>query len=87
MIVGLMADPYTGLFWPQRIEKADVVVKEGLPVAKTLDWLTLTTAPSIEVPAEAWADWDASNQVFITAGEKYTSTQTANYKGHRYLSG
>ena len=23
---GVIADPYTGLFWPQRIEKADVVV-------------------------------------------------------------
>ena len=41
---GVIADPYTGLFWPMRIEKADVVVKEGLPVAKTFDWLTLTTA-------------------------------------------
>ena len=51
--------------------------KEGLPVAKTLDWLTLTTAPSIEVPADAWVDWDAMNQMFITAGEKFTSTLTA----------
>jgi peptide/nickel transport system substrate-binding protein len=73
----VMADPYTGLYWPLRLEKADVVVKEGLPIAKTLDWLTLTTAPSIEVPSGAWVDWDAKNQVFITAGEKYTSTQTA----------
>jgi peptide/nickel transport system substrate-binding protein len=78
--VGVLADPYTGLFWPQRIEKMDVVVKEGLPVAKTLDWVTLSTAASIEVPADAWSDWDAVNQKFITAGEKFTSTQTANTK-------
>jgi peptide/nickel transport system substrate-binding protein len=74
---GTVADPYTGLVWPNRIEKADVVVQEGLPVAKTLDWLTLTTAPSIEVPADAWVDWDATTQTFIKASEKYTSTVTA----------
>ena len=77
---GIIADPYTGLYLPQRIEKADVVVEEGLPVAKTLDWLTLTTAPSIEVPSTAWVDWDAKTQTFITAGDKYTSTVTAKSK-------
>lgn len=77
---GVMADPYTGLNWPQRIEKADMTVKTGLPVAKTLDWLTLTTADNIEVPADAWTDWDAKAGKFITVGEKYTSTQTANVK-------
>jgi peptide/nickel transport system substrate-binding protein len=77
---GVLFDPYTGLQLPSRIEKAEVVAKEGLPVAKTLDWLTLSTAPTIEVPKEAWVDWDAKNQKFITAGEKYTSTATANLK-------
>jgi peptide/nickel transport system substrate-binding protein len=74
---GVLADPYTGLAWPQRIESADVVVEEGLPVAKTLDWLTLETAPSIEVPSDAWVDWDPVNMKFITVGEAYTSTVTA----------
>ncbi|MGE5123157.1 MAG: ABC transporter substrate-binding protein, partial [Acidobacteriaceae bacterium] len=74
---GVITDPYTGLYYPDRAEKADVVVQEGLPVAKTLDWLTLSTAPSIEVPADAWVDWDATNQVFIKASEKFTSTVTA----------
>jgi peptide/nickel transport system substrate-binding protein len=78
--LGLMPDPYTGLFWPQRVEKAEVVVKEGLPVGRTLDWLTLDFAPSIEVPDDAWVDWDATTQTFITAAEKYTQTQTANSK-------
>jgi peptide/nickel transport system substrate-binding protein len=73
----LIADPYTGLYLPLRLEKADVVVQEGLPVAQTLDWFTLSTAPSIEVPADAWVDWDATNQKWITASEKYTSTLTA----------
>jgi peptide/nickel transport system substrate-binding protein len=77
---GVVADPYTGLFLPNRIEKADITVKEGLPVAKTLDWLTLNFAPSIEVPGDTWVDWDAKAQKWITAAEKYTQTQTANSK-------
>ncbi len=77
---GVIADPYTGLAWPQRIEKAEITVKEGLPVGKTLDWVTLNTAPSIEVPGDAWVDWDAANQKFITASEKFTQTVTANTK-------
>lgn len=74
---GTLNDPYTGLVWPQRIEKAEIVVVEGLPVAKTLDWVTLSTAASIEVPGDAWVDWDAVNQKFITAAEAYTQTVTA----------
>jgi peptide/nickel transport system substrate-binding protein len=77
---GMMSDPYTGLNWPLRIESANIVVKEGLPVAKTLDWIGLETAASIEVPADAWADWNAVDQVFVTVGEKYTDTLTANVK-------
>ena len=67
---GTIPDPYTGLVWPQRIESAAITVEEGLPVGKTLDWLTLDFAPEIQVPGEAWVDWDAENQVFITADEK-----------------
>jgi peptide/nickel transport system substrate-binding protein len=81
---GTVPDPYTGLSLPQRIEKAEVVVQQDLPVGKTLDWLTLSTAPSIEVPADAWIDWDPVNQKFITVGEKYTQTQTALTKSTVY---
>jgi len=77
---GVISDPYTGLSLPQRIEKADVVVKTGLPVAKTLDWVTLNFQDSIEVPADAWADWDAKTQTWIKVSDKYTSTVTANSK-------
>jgi len=74
---GLIPDPYTGLAWPQRIEHADVVVQEGLPVFKTLDWVDLQFAPSIVVPADAWVDWDATAQRFLTAAEVYPEPQTA----------
>jgi peptide/nickel transport system substrate-binding protein len=67
---GTIPDPYTGLVWPQRIESAAITVEEGLPVGKTLDWLTLDFAPEIQVPGDAWVDWDAVNQVFVTADEK-----------------
>jgi peptide/nickel transport system substrate-binding protein len=70
----VIPDPYTGLYWPQRIEKAEITVKEGLPVVKTLDWVDLKFAPEIQVPADAWVDWDATNQKFVTASEKYTDT-------------
>jgi hypothetical protein len=39
-------------------------------VGKTLDWVDLQFVPSIEVPGDAWVDWDAENQVFITASAK-----------------
>jgi len=68
-----IADPYTGLAWPQRIQSATVVAKTGLPIGKTLDWVNLEFADEIQVPADAWADWDATTQTFIPAGEGVTA--------------
>ncbi len=81
---GLVSDPSTGLAWPQRIERAEVVVREGLPVGRTLDWVSLEFAPEIVVPDDAWVDWDAANQVFLTAAEVYTETATAAYMSTVY---
>jgi peptide/nickel transport system substrate-binding protein len=75
-----LPDPYTGLPWPQLLSTAEVTVQQGLPVFKTLDWVTLKTAPSIEVPKDAWSDWDVENQKFITAGERFTQTVTSKAK-------
>ncbi len=77
---GIMADPYTGLAWPQRIDKAEVTAQTGLPVTKTLDWVTLKTADKIDVPADTFVDWDAKTQKFITAGEKFPGGTTAKIK-------
>ena len=77
---GLMADPFTGLAYPERIESAELTYKEGLPIQQSLDWLTVTTAPQIDVPADAWVDWDAKNQKWITAQEKFPDGTTANVK-------
>jgi len=70
---GTNADPYTGLAHPQRIERAEVVVQEGLPVGVTHDWVTLEFAPEIAVPADAWANWDAETQTWIPVGEGVTA--------------
>jgi len=77
---GLMADPYTGLAYPQRIASAELTYKEGLPINQSLDWLTVKTAPQIDVPADAWVDWDAKEQRWITAAEKFPGGLTANVK-------
>lgn len=66
-----MPDPFTGLAWPQRIDRAEVFIQEGLPVTKTLDWVDLQFVPANEVPSDAWIDWDAESQQFITVGEKH----------------
>jgi peptide/nickel transport system substrate-binding protein len=77
---GLMADPYTGLAYPQRIESAELTIKRGLPITKNLDWLTMKEEDEIAVPEDAWADWDAQAQKFITVGEKFPDGATANIK-------
>lgn len=75
-----LPDPFTGLYWPQRVKSAEVYVQEGIPVTKTLDWLTLEFLPEITVPEDAWVDWDPVNQRFITVGEKYPEGVTAKTK-------
>ena len=77
---GLMSDPFTGLAWPQRFESATLTYKEGLPIKHSLDWLKVETAPQIDVPEDAWVDWDAKEQRFITAAEKFPEGTTANVK-------
>jgi peptide/nickel transport system substrate-binding protein len=79
-----MPDPYTGLYWPQRMERGEVVVQEGLPVGKELGWVDLEFAPEIVVPEDAWADWDAAEQRFITVGEMHDEPITALRKSIVY---
>jgi peptide/nickel transport system substrate-binding protein len=81
---GLLSDPVTGLAWSQRVERSEVVALAGLPVTRTLDWVDLHFAPTLDVPADAWVDWDAAAQRFITAGEKYPGGLTASVKSTVY---
>jgi len=66
-----LRDPRDGLDWPMRIEKAEVHANEDLPIDVTHDWVDLIFEEEIEVPGDAWADWDAEAQEFVTAEEKF----------------
>ena len=76
----VVSDPFTGLYHPERLTKAEVYVQEGLPVRKTLDWVTLEFVDEIKVPNDAWIDWDAKEQRFVTVEEKYPEGLTARAK-------
>ena len=67
---GLMPDGRDGLFHPWRINSAEVIAKAGLPIQKTHDWVTLDFEEDLRAPSDAWVDWDAVEQRFITVGEK-----------------
>ncbi len=81
---GIYTDPNTGIGVPNRVERAEVVVQTGFPASSSSEWVELSFEDEIVVPDDAWADWDAVNQVFITAGEKYTETETAVFKSTVY---
>lgn len=78
---GLMGDPYTGLAWPHRIESASLEYLNGLPITdNNLGWLEVSQVDEIPVPEDAWVDWDATSQTFITVGEKFPDGTTAKTK-------
>ena len=82
--LGIYTDPNTGVGIQGRIERAELTVREGYPMSGQSDWVTLAFEPEITVPDDAWAGWDATNQVFLTAAEVYTETQTALLKSTVY---
>ncbi|WP_431064047.1 ABC transporter substrate-binding protein [Methylotuvimicrobium sp.] len=67
----LLPDPFTGLYWPQHIQSADVTVQYGVPLIISHDWLTIHRAETINVPGNAWIDWNSHDMRFITVAEKY----------------
>ncbi|MCC7117940.1 MAG: hypothetical protein IT310_05390 [Anaerolineales bacterium] len=81
---GIMPDPYTGLAWPLRAEKADLVIEKGIPVEASLGWVNLSFEDSIPVPADAWVDWDPATGKFVTAAEKFPDGTTAKSKSVIY---
>jgi peptide/nickel transport system substrate-binding protein len=77
-------DPFTGLALPQRVERAEIVLQEGLPAGATHDWVTISYESEIVVPEDAWADWDATAQTFQTVGELHPDGLTALRKSTTY---
>jgi peptide/nickel transport system substrate-binding protein len=82
--VELVPDPFTGLYWPQRIERAEVTVQEGVPVVRSHDWLSLETAGRIDVPDDTWIDWDGRAGRFVTVGERHPEGITARTRTRVY---
>ena len=74
---GVVLDPATGLAWPNRIGDAAVTVPEDLPVAANAGWVEVERVPEITVPEDAWVDWDAQAQVWLTAGDVSSQLPTA----------
>jgi len=66
-----LPDPFTGLYRPQNVQRAEVRAVEGQPVTATLDWVDLTFVPAIPVPTDAWIGWDAVGERFVTVGERH----------------
>ncbi|MEM2533677.1 MAG: ABC transporter substrate-binding protein, partial [Candidatus Nezhaarchaeales archaeon] len=76
----LIPDPFTGLYRPQRVKKAEVYALKGLPIGVTLDWVSLKFVDKIEVPTDAWYDWDAKKQEIVYAPPGTTAkTKTVVY--------
>ncbi len=65
----VLPDPYSGLYLPHRVQKAEVYVKKGLPVTKTLDWVTLSFVDEIKVPEDALLLYDCQAKKIRTVGE------------------
>ena len=83
---GAVSDPYTGLILPKLVEKAELTAVEGLPIEKSSDWIDLAFTDEIQVPGDAWADWDAENQRWITVEEKYPEGITAKTRSVVYYT-
>lgn len=83
---GVLFDPRSGatggLAWNFRIANATVVAQTGLPIAKTLNYLTLSTAPagdpSLTAPDDCWTDWNATSQSWITVAQRKAANPTFN---------
>lgn len=67
----VLPHPYSGLYFPVDLVRAEVAVREGLPMQKSSDWIDLRFLSTIPVPEEAWLDWDPLAARFRTVGEIY----------------
>ena len=72
----IYSHPHTGIPIPHMVESAEVLCVTGKPVIiddTTVEngWCSLEFVDSIDVPGDAWADWDAANQVFLPVSEVY----------------
>jgi peptide/nickel transport system substrate-binding protein len=70
-------DTRTGLRWAHSLEKAEVFAVQGTPTeVENTEWCKLTFVPEIQVPLDAWADWDAVTQKFLTVRDRFGQSGT-----------
>jgi Predicted solute binding protein len=70
MSFATMNDPFTGLTWPWRLDKADLTISKDIQVVNNLNWVNMTAATDTIVPPDdAWIDWDAKAQKFETVAD------------------
>ncbi|MEM1936580.1 MAG: ABC transporter substrate-binding protein [Candidatus Caldarchaeum sp.] len=76
----VIPDPYTGLYLPQRIKRAEVYAVVGTPMEATLEYVDLRFVPEIRVPEDAWYGWDVEKQEIVYAPAGTTAkTRTVVY--------
>jgi hypothetical protein len=73
-----ISNPYTGVSLPQRLERAEVTMKTGLPVIQTYDWVTLEFADEIVPPDDAWVDFDVVSETFLTVADWKATVATVD---------
>jgi peptide/nickel transport system substrate-binding protein len=66
-------NPYTGLPMPLRMQSVTVDAARGVPTSASTDWCTVNVVDTVQVPEDAWVDWDVENKEFVTAGQGTTS--------------
>ena len=76
----LLPDPYSGLYIPVDLVKAEVYAVQSETVEKTWDWVELNFLPEISVPKEAWLLWSAKEGRFQTVGELHPEGLAARFK-------
>ena len=63
----ILFNPYTGMPMPNRLVDVTMEVEEGVPTSTTSSWLSLTFVDEVEVPTDAWFDWDLTMKEIVTA--------------------
>jgi peptide/nickel transport system substrate-binding protein len=66
-------NPYTGLPMPLRMQSVSMDVARGVPTSSSTDWCTVNVVDQVQVPEDAWVDWDVESKEFITAGTGTTA--------------
>jgi peptide/nickel transport system substrate-binding protein len=60
-------NPYTGLPMALRMQSVEMDAARGVPTSSSTDCCTVNVVDSVQVPEDAWVDWDVENKEFITA--------------------